>query len=222
MTHRNWTLATMMTVALAAGAFEIGAQEPVTGAAQSGGGLSEGIKVRGRWVVEIRNPDGTLAARHEFDNSLHAGGAMTLARLLGRDGVPTRWVIQLGRYELASPCEGGTSNGLVVNECFIVDPDSNPRPAGTAVFPTLTTAIGANLTQVVLTGNATALVSGQIQYVATRLGTCLSSTSVTACNNSGGGNYFTVHDLRDPQGHLRPLAIEAGQIVQVTVVLSFS
>jgi hypothetical protein len=81
----------------------------------------------------------------------------------------------------------------------------------------LTTAIGGpDGTQVILTGHATALVSGHIEYVATRLGTCLSSTLPANCNSAGGANYFTVHDL--PQ----PLLIAAGQIVQVRVVFSFS
>jgi hypothetical protein len=67
----------------------------------------QGIKVHGRWTIDVRNPDGTLSSRHEFDNALTAGGAVYLARLLGRDGVPTRWVIQLGRYSMAGPCQGG-------------------------------------------------------------------------------------------------------------------
>lgn len=177
----------------------------------------EGIKVHGRWTIEVRNPDGTVASRHEFDNALTAGGAVYLARLLGRDGVPTRWVIQLGRYSMMGPCQGGTYNTSTPDECFIVDPQSVPLPTGTAVFPNLTTAIGGpDGTQVVLTGHATALVSGHIEYVATRLGTCLSSTLLANCNSAGGGNYFTVRDLS------QPLSIAAGQIVQVRVVLSFS
>ena len=40
-------------------------------------GAHEGIKVHGHWTIEVRNPDGTLAARREFENSLSSG--LTLA-----------------------------------------------------------------------------------------------------------------------------------------------
>src|SRR5579863_8703566 len=33
-------------------------------------GKNEGIKVHGHWVLEIRNPDGSVARRKEFENSL--------------------------------------------------------------------------------------------------------------------------------------------------------
>src|SRR4051812_28098741 len=30
----------------------------------------EGVTLRGHWVIEVRNPDGTLVTRREFDNAL--------------------------------------------------------------------------------------------------------------------------------------------------------
>jgi hypothetical protein len=48
-------------------------------------GKDEGIKVHGHWVVEIRNRDGSLASRHEFENALTTGassGQSALAYLL--------------------------------------------------------------------------------------------------------------------------------------------
>jgi len=35
----------------------------------------EGIKVHGHWVLQVKNPDGTLGERREFNNSLVTGGA---------------------------------------------------------------------------------------------------------------------------------------------------
>jgi hypothetical protein len=46
------------------------------------GGQHEGIKVHGRWVVDVRNPDGTLAQHRAFENSLQPGGFAPLAALL--------------------------------------------------------------------------------------------------------------------------------------------
>ena len=40
-------------------------------AAKPAGGMGEGIKVHGRWTIEVRNPDGSLASRHEFQNDLY-------------------------------------------------------------------------------------------------------------------------------------------------------
>jgi hypothetical protein len=32
-------------------------------------GPQEGIKVHGHWVIEVRNPDGKVATRREFENA---------------------------------------------------------------------------------------------------------------------------------------------------------
>ena len=193
-------------------------------ATPAGAQTREGIKVRGHWVIEVRNPDGTLVNRVEFNNSLAPSGGTRLAQVLGGGGVPARWTVELGVYAgTTSPCNGGTSNGSPLDHCYIVDRAASPMPTGTAVFPTLTAAAGgADLDQLVLTGNATALVAGQIGYVATRQSACLSSTAPASCNGAGTGMQFTVHDLTNDQGQPAPLSIAAGQIVQVTVTISFS
>jgi hypothetical protein len=46
------------------------AAKPIPAGEKSKGGKDEGIKVHGHWVLEIRNPDGSLASRKEFENSL--------------------------------------------------------------------------------------------------------------------------------------------------------
>src|ERR1035438_8313432 len=64
-------------------------------------GKSEGIKVHGHWVIEIRNPDGSLASRHEFENALVTGiggGPTALVSLLvpGPGSFSSMWDIELG------------------------------------------------------------------------------------------------------------------------------
>jgi hypothetical protein len=45
-------------------------------------GLNTGIKVHGHWVIEVRNPDGKVTARREFENSIQDPGATFLSALL--------------------------------------------------------------------------------------------------------------------------------------------
>jgi hypothetical protein len=195
------------------------AARPVSVAAQQ----REGIQVHGRWVIEVDNPDGTLVTRLEFENTLAPGGASLLAQYLTGSS-PARWVVELGVYGGSiNPCTGGTFGNFAQNSCLIVDAASVPLPTGTSVFPTLTAALGGPASdQVVLTGKATALVAGQIDYVATRQGSCGRFTSPANCNPAGTVLQFTVHDLVNGPGQPTPLPIAAGQIVKVTVNLSFS
>ena len=177
---------------------------------------SEGVRVRGHWVVEVRNPDGTLVERREFDNALVPGGASLLAQFL-TGSVPARWTVELGVYGGATPiCNGGTLNGFTQNNCLVIDKTATTPPTGTAVFPTLTASLGGNSDQVVLTGNATAIVDGQIAFVATRQGSCGTFTAPASYTPAGTVLQFTVHDITPT-----PISVSAGQIVQFTVNLSF-
>jgi hypothetical protein len=203
-----------LTLAVAAIAFN-----PTPLAAQE----REGIQVHGRWVVEVHDPDGTLVKRIEFDNALAPGGAQLLAQYLTGSSA-ARWVVELGNYGgSVNPCNGGTNGNFTQNSCLIVDGASVPLPTGTSIFPTLTAALGGSASdQVVLTGTATALVAGQIDYVATREGACGTFTAPANCTPAGTVLQFTVHDLVNAQGQPAGLQIGAGQIVKVTVNLSFS
>jgi hypothetical protein len=186
---------------------------PVSAAAQE----KEGVRVRGHWVVEVHNPDGTLVERREFDNALVPGGQQLLAQYL-TGSAPARWVVELGVYGGSTAiCNGGTYNTFPQNYCLVVDKTSSPMPTGTSVFPTLTSAIGGpSSNEVVLKGSATALVDGQIQYVATRQGSCGTFTAPASCAPAGTVLQFTVHDITPT-----PLSVAAGQIVQFTVNLGF-
>ena len=46
------------------------------------GGNHEGIQVHGHWVIEVRNPDGTVTARREFENSIQPYGMFFLASVM--------------------------------------------------------------------------------------------------------------------------------------------
>ena len=60
--------------------------KPAASAEKEANGKKEGIQVHGHWVIEIRNRDGSVASRKEFDNSLATGagnGGALLATILG-------------------------------------------------------------------------------------------------------------------------------------------
>ena len=186
---------------------------PVSATAQE----KEGIRVRGHWVIEVRNPDGSLVERREFDNALVQGGQSLLAQYLTGSS-PARWSVELGVYGGAtSICNGGTFNNFPQNNCLVVDRTASPMPTGTSVFPTLTTGYGSGpTTRVEIKGSATALVDGQIVYVATRQGSCGTLTVPASCTPAGTVLQFTVHDITPA-----PISVTAGQIVQFTVNLGF-
>src|SRR5207253_1044591 len=146
--------------------------------------------------------------RREFENGLAPGGGRLLAQYLTRAVSPARWTIELGTNQnnVTAPCSVGTWNSIVQNSCLIVDVDASPRPTGTSMFPTLTATIaGANSDEVLLTGHATALVAGQIEFVATRQAGCNGFIAPADCDHAGTVLQFTYHGLLNSQGQPQPL-----------------
>src|SRR4029077_764024 len=128
--------------------------------------------------LDLRGP---VAARREFDNALTSSGAAMLARVLTRANGLALWTIQLGGFT-GGTCAGGTDgpspNLIATNSCFITDKLATPALGGTAVFPTLTSALGGpNNYQVVLSGNATATAAGEIDFVATVQSLCANTVA---------------------------------------------
>jgi hypothetical protein len=79
---------------------------------------NEGIKIHGHWVLQVKNPDGTLGERREFNNSLittntpgsSSSGSAVLAAILS------------GNVTVADPAIGiltGTLTGDASTYCFI-------------------------------------------------------------------------------------------------------
>ena len=97
-------------------------------ARRSSGGEREGIHVHGHWVIEVRNPDGSITARREFENSLQPTGASTLASLLAGDHVPGAWSVYLNGQGLA----GGTAEaGPCVPFSGVITTNGKVGPVGT-------------------------------------------------------------------------------------------
>ena len=60
-------------------------RNPTAASERKPGGNHEGITVHGHWIIEVRNPDGKLAPRREFENAYPAGGAYLPSLLSGNN-----------------------------------------------------------------------------------------------------------------------------------------
>ena len=58
------------------------AQPAAAAAERKPRGNHEGIQVHGHWVIEVKNPDGTVTARREFENSIQPYGMVFLASVM--------------------------------------------------------------------------------------------------------------------------------------------
>ena len=166
----------------------------------------EGIHVHGRWTIVIRNPDGSVSSRQEFENSLVASGHKFLVSLLAGQAGQFGWVVRIG-----SLC-GQTK----ATQCDLAEPAVSQIASAVAFFgeglvPALSVSVpntGANSGKFVLTGSATAAYAGQITEVDT--------SAVTQSGTQMVLFGFTGTALS------QAIAVQVGQIMDVTVVVSFS
>jgi hypothetical protein len=88
----------------AAGATAKAPANPTVVATAPSGGLNTGIQVHGHWKIVVRNPDGTVATRRDFENSITFNGAYLLQNILGGTMTPGAWAIGLSGN--TGPCTG--------------------------------------------------------------------------------------------------------------------
>jgi hypothetical protein len=167
------------------------------------GGPSEAIKVHGHWTIDILNPDGSLVSHHEFENALTNGfGASTfLNGVLSRSKRVGKWQVALGGSPACYPNNA---------PCWIVEPGT---PIEGGVLSATTPTTGPNAGKFVLSGSTTAPRAAQISVVQTQTDDCPAAVGSTCTAGSFG---FTQKVLT------APIDLAEGQIIQVTVVISFS
>jgi hypothetical protein len=172
--------------------------------AAEGGGTAEGITVHGHWTIDILNPDGSLDSHHEIENALQTGGAAKLARFLGRTNAPSLWQVYLYSSPGAPNCSSG-SPACILSE-------NNHVATGNGNLSVSVPASGLNQDKLVLSGSLTSADARSIFRVLSGVGLCPSGSPgcVPSLDTS-----FSMKDFA-------PIAVAAGQIVQVTVVFSFS
>jgi hypothetical protein len=156
-------------------------------------GMQEGVTVHGDWVIDVRNPDGTLAHRHAFKNAL-VGGSM-LAAILSRGAVPGQWQVLLRGDACAD------DNKCVVNETT-----------------GLTVGLSASGAALILAGTltATSAQASQLTSVGTDLSLCAPTDVASyACPP-------TLISVFSQVALAAPIPITAGQMATVTVTFTFS
>jgi len=192
------------------------------------GGQQEGIKIHGHWVIIIRNPDGSVAARREFENALNLQGSKVLAVLLTQIASGGRWGIAFLGSSATGPCPNGILAGNVMSggPCVIVQgsaiyPFSSPYSiAGPGLSLDLTAAVaGANQDQVVLGGSVKALAGSDISFVGTLKGVCAGDTTPISCARLPIPTALT--DFFSGTRLVSPVSVQQGQTIDVTVTFSF-
>lgn len=165
---------------------------------QAPGAPREGIRVHGHWVIEVRNPGGTLAARTEFENALQPGAPQALGRLLAAESSVDFWTVHL----IGNPC---TMGGNPAN-CEIT---TSPGVPSTYVFPNLVVASlagDAGVGGLTLSGSAIAQRNTNVTAVTTTF------TQTSPWLSSP----FTGTALANP------VPVQTGQTIAVTVTITFS
>lgn len=173
--------------------------------ANDSGAVSEGIGVRGAWTIVIRNPDGSVASRHEFDNALEPTGELLLLNLVMRDSSMGRW-----RITLLAP-SGGESPCALPQHCQI-NQGVQALSQNNANLVLSPTDLGMQMS-----GSLVANRDGSIGEVDTTGLLCRANVAPGDClGNETRSRNFTSHELDEPISVLR------NQQVFVKIVISFS
>jgi hypothetical protein len=174
-------------------------------------GTYEGIHVHGDWIIVIRNQDGTVASRHEFENAL--ANRAILPQILNHGGGVGQWSVTIdanggGLTHLCS-----LNLGVATTPIACILGESN----GTPTFGSLT--VTASATDLTLRGSIQATTAGQIGPVSTAFALCVPPVAPSpSCTNGGNGpTTLTSTDVTP-----RNIQVAAGQTIDVTVVISFS
>lgn len=180
------------------------------------GGQKEGITVHGHWTVEVRNPDGKLVTHREFENALDPiFGPMALAAILGRNKTVGLWVVS------AAFANGPNGPCLFNNSpyfCSLIESADTQLVGRSYTFPTLTISVPVppdpNAGKLILIGTFTVQNASAINFVTTSVGVCAPSVAPSACTLDSPFDFTATS--------FTPINVAVGQLVQITVVLSFS
>jgi hypothetical protein len=188
-------------------------------------GLDSGIKVHGHWTIEVRNSDGTLVTRREFENALAFDGPLNLATALGRTATVGLWRLEIDFANYPSgPC---VFNGSPIYCLIHESGDTNVPGSGSNDFYTLNVTApfrpDPNAGTVTLVGTFTVQNPGPIAAVGTALGGCAPTVPLSSCTLGPAFNSYNVLGFSAfSSATIAPISVIAGQLVSVTVVFSFS
>jgi hypothetical protein len=189
----------------------------VPAAAQEGkGGVQEGIRVHGNWVIEVRHPDGTLVERREFKSALTENGKAKLVRLVrGMHPIYAITVSFNQNFGPFDPVPGYTPAPLCqagINLCRVFETTGPYASLHNDYFDFATMTATTEGSAIVLRGAITVRApgGGRIERIAT-----LMHESRTTNVIDGWPFLFTLATLPTP------MVVPEGQIVQFTYTLNF-
>ncbi len=225
--------------ALPPGALTWGAGGQQAAAPKPASTLNQGLKMHGHWIIDIKDPDGTLVQHHEFENSVQYDGQNYLVGLMSGYGAAGPWEIYFtnaGATTAGSPCNSGSYPYCAIVYSTATMPGQfactlYTCAGGLTITPTF--GVGPTLT---LSGSIAATQAGSIGFVGTGMNACgqtgvafgsypttISTVSPATCYTSpygGPTNDFGGTATSTTLG--APISVAKGQIMQVTVVISFS
>jgi hypothetical protein len=172
---------------------------------------AEGIKVHGHWTIDVKNPDGTLVSHREFDNALQTDGQTSLAKILTHGTNALGWVVMLA---------DSSGNPVLI----LAEPALTTQNAfGQAIVQFPSNGV-LNVTEATTSGKDTAVLYGSFQSPTAASIWQVQSWLFTQAPGQGaiGGGMFSQHPVSQPGTTNQPIVITANQLVQVSVVFSFS
>jgi hypothetical protein len=187
--------------------------EPEAAPTEAAASPVEGLTVHGHWTIEVRDPDGTLVERREFENALASGADLFLVNIMGRLRSVGGWrVVLVGAP--AHICDDGGGGAV---PCEVAESTDAQVTNETFHTLTVTTDIGPP-NAVVLSGSVVAQRDGDISTVQTVQLMCSSATTPDNCP----GGFITQSGNLTSTTLGTPIAVLTGQQVQVNVRISFS
>jgi hypothetical protein len=165
---------------------------------------SEGLHVHGHWMVTVRNVDGTVASRHEFENSVTDLGKGIVLGFLSGSPYPMQGYVPSWELKISENLCGHHTPPVRKNaeDCLI--------PVQAKIV------IGG---KVEMKGTVTIEYPGQIKSVATQI-------TNTVTPNQGSPIVFSSRDLTQPDSAsgqtAGPINVQTGQNVDFVVDISIS
>jgi hypothetical protein len=191
----------------------------------------EGIDVHGHWTIVVKNPDGTVAQKRDFENSLNAGTGETglLALLAGQS---TAGDLAIGVEGGADVCTTGANDTCLAVASATAGIGGQLCPAHPNLCSSgLTEAVSqAGVGSVTLAGQISVAETGVVSNVSTVLLLCTgaagtyASVAPSACYTLAPGTpniTATTYTLTSATLGT-PLNVTSGQTISIGVVLTFS
>jgi len=165
------------------------------------------IGIRGKWTLEVRDPDGTVVSQRTVHND-YVDSYNLLVNMLASTVSPGSWLLELSSSSGSELCEDSVGAAAA---CQIVQFEATePNEFQTLVLSTSTRVL-------ILEGSATAATAGTIDQVSSHLFYCNSSVTPASCETSTvTPSEFTATTLDEG------IDMKANQSLYVTLELSFA